>query len=114
MTDFPTLGRGIPVQAEKSVETKIFEAGFGDGYTQRAPAGLNNIKVKWTLEYKWLTNSDYTTLIATLEAAQGSSPLGWAPPGEVKQYFIVRSWNVTGEKYQRWSIRITLEKVFDL
>lgn len=115
MSAYPSLGRGIPAGIEKAVETRIHEASFGDGYTQRAAAGLNNIREKWTIEYRWLTTTDHNTLMATIQTAGGYGVISWTPPdSSTAKNYIIRGWNVIAEAAGFWTVRIELSQVFDL
>lgn len=69
--------------AGKSVTYNVRSAKFGDGYTARAPLGINNKEI--TASYVWaqLTGEEADSIEAFFDARQGSEAFYYTPPGEI-------------------------------
>lgn len=80
----PTLPLAPDESAEQQRTPKLRVAQFGDGYAQRAPAGINhdlqNWKLTWARSRKARLLSTYNLFV---ERA-GYLPFNWTPPGETK------------------------------
>jgi len=59
-------------------EVKILSASFGDGYTQEAPDGLNNIRMVATVTWSFLLPDQADTIFGFLTAHKGSGPFYYA------------------------------------
>lgn len=50
---------------------KVFLATFGDGYEQRAPDGLNNVKEEYSLTFNNRNKEEIDAIVATFELRKG-------------------------------------------
>lgn len=83
----------IRYDSSKTTEANVLEAGFGDGYTQRAANGINSLKDIWNLNGN-IDSTSADTLIAFFEARKGSESFGWTPPGEsVEKRWTCKIWD---------------------
>ncbi|SES12640.1 Phage-related protein [Vreelandella subterranea] len=65
-----------------SVAFDVDKVSFGDGYVQRAPAGLNSVSEQWPLSWSMLTRAEYDELYSFLKARKGVEAFMWQPPWE--------------------------------
>jgi phage-related protein len=59
-------------------EVKILSAGFGDGYTQEGPDGMNSVREVATLTWSVLLETQADTIYSFLKAHKGSQPFYYA------------------------------------
>jgi len=63
-------------------EPRVARTSFGDGYEECAPAGLNPLRQRWTLNFRAVEKSVGDDIVAFLRArvgALGIEPFDWAP-----------------------------------
>lgn len=65
-----------------SVGFAVDEVKFGDGSTQRRPAGLNSVTETWSVSWSLLEQAEYDTLYQFLKSRLGVTPFLWQPPWE--------------------------------
>lgn len=74
--------------------TRVLEAPFGDGYTQRASDGLNMILEKWNIVWDLLSIAEHETIITFIEDKQGVESFEYTLPQEsTARKFICRQWS---------------------
>ena len=105
----PHTGR-ISQDFSKQVEYKSRKVQFGNGYKEISPDGINNKVENWTLNYEAMTDSEYSALIAILDAAEHDDYVTWTPFGEVSS----KNWYVVGPRSEtysngHWNVSINLE-----
>jgi len=76
------LTEHISQQSTRKRSYRTLSAQFGDGYSQEAMDGTNNIVDNWNVVYENLTNAERTTLYGVLNTVKGADYLTWTPPGE--------------------------------
>ena len=97
----------------KAQEPRVLKNSFGDGYSQRAQDGLNNMLAEWAIEF-----IDTPTVITAIDnfltARGGWDDFEWTPPRGAAGNYICPSWTreITGEGSD--SIIATFEEVADL
>jgi phage-related protein len=100
-----------------SVVPRIIAAEFGDGYSQRAPDGINYLPE--TVELRWipLQKSEKDTIVNALNATGGWDYLTFTPPGQTTS----RKYIMTPEGYsveylagKYFIVSVTLRQVFDV
>ena len=64
-----------------SVEARVLESQFGDGYVQRAADGYNNVGDTWDPVWENLTNAEKTTLDTFFRSQAGWKAFFWTKPG---------------------------------
>lgn len=91
-------------------------AQYGDGYTQRAPNGINSIVDKWNLVYENLSSGNRTTVQDFITLHGAWTYFTWTPPGEVaeKRWIIEGEVNETAQAGNLFTITIPIKQVFDL
>ncbi|WP_109047007.1 phage tail protein [Azospirillum sp. TSA6c] len=96
-------------------EVKVLTAGFGDGYTQRAPDGIHNIRDQYSLSWEYLDTDQARAIEEFLRARRGAESFLWKPPGEPdRRRWICSKWKRTRTHYLFSSISATFVEVFDL
>ena len=115
MTALP-LSTRIHVSGQKTVKHRTRIAQFGDGYSQRVPDGINSRVESWSVSWPGLNETDYQTVISTLDAAGAATALTWTPPGDstVKKYVLTPDgYSVMHHGRGLYSISATLQQVFE-
>lgn len=96
-------------------EPKTKRAKFGNGYSQRAPDGLNTIPDMWQVSFSARHFGDETELIINfLKAQKGAAYFLWTPPRSSTQIKVIC------EKFSRRpaagpydDVTATFEQVYD-
>ncbi|BAS00608.1 phage minor tail protein  len=57
-------------------------ASFGDGYSQRAPSGLNSVATSINVRWPPMTIGQAQTIDAFLTSKKGVTPFWWTAPGD--------------------------------
>lgn len=65
---WPTLSVGMDLTSVIKRTVNLRTLNLGDGYVQRIAPGINNAPGVFTIVYKYLKQSDATTLLAFLKA----------------------------------------------
>lgn len=79
----------------KSSKPKINKVEFGEGYGQRAPAGINNDATTWQVEYREKKGTDVDAVEAFLAERGGVYPFLWVPEGKTDPVTVVcEEWSV--------------------
>lgn len=111
---FPNLVRP---DLQQQVTGRTLTAQFGDGYSQRAPNGLNAVVKSFNVTWRRLNQADKDTLVGVLNSVGSWGVLTWMPPFEsVEKKFIVDANTGYSILYEAgWFIVSTrLTEVFDL
>lgn len=64
----------------RSVQPRVLETPFGDGYRQRAGDGLNGVAESWELTWTVLVPDDADAIEAFFIARAGHEPFWWTSP----------------------------------
>lgn len=98
----------------QDVTPKVYIARFGDGYSQRAPFGLNNIQRTWNLQFNNNSISTSSAIEAFLASKKGSMSFTWLPPGETTEVRVLcTKWTKTYDNSITRSINATFERVYE-
>lgn len=109
----PPKAPSVGATAEPKI--KLFEAEFGDGYTQRRPAGLNHIRETYELKFELLTAAESASIRAFLQARGGAEAFLYTPPGEAAPMRVTcKKWKRTFDEADRQTITLTIEQDFGL
>jgi phage-related protein len=95
----PTISLGtleVAVTAKPTRTKRVLRAQYGDGYDETRADGLNPWSTTWQMETVPLTEDDWLTLEATLEAL-GEKPFYWQAPGAPVQ----QAWKLDPVQWQR-------------
>lgn len=66
--------------ARKKTTSKLREAAFGDGYTQRVGQGLNTQAREWELTFSVRSETEIEAIEAFLNARSDGRAFSWVPP----------------------------------
>jgi len=111
------LPERIHESSSKSVGFKTIIAQFSDGYSQRAPDGLNAKVESFQVSWAALTTAEKDQVVAVLDSVGGWGVLTWQPPtdSEVKKFVIDADSGYSIEYIgTRFTITTNLKQVFDL
>lgn len=99
----------------QSVTPALVETKLGDGYSQRARAGLNHIVRKVALRWDALERTDADTIVAFFEQQGGDLWFYYVlPPGSTSRKWVARSWDRDDDTPLTASVSAELVEVFDL
>ena len=99
----------------KTTGTRVIEAEFGDGYSQRAGDGLNAVFVKAELEWAGLTTAEADTVETFFQDRGGYEAFDYTLPREsTARKFICRDWRRQAVGPGHDTITTNFEEVFDL
>lgn len=106
-----TVDHGV----KRAVQPKILKNDFGDGYTQRAAAGLNSDPETWTLSWNGRTYTTIDAIEAFFVARGGHEAFYWTPPREASpRLFICTKWDRTYNYPNNDDMTAEFVEVFDL
>ena len=93
---------------------RVLSAQFGDGYSQEAPDGINDVVDEWNLKYENLTTDERSTLMTALDSVGGYDYLTYAPPGDsLKRWKISKDGvSETPKSGDLWDISFTIKQWF--
>ena len=98
----------------KQTKTKILQADFGDGYSQRAAAGLNSVARELTLEFRAVSVETADAIEAFMEARKGYEAFYYTLPDEdTARKWKAPDWSRSAAGPLR-NVSVKLEEVFDL
>ncbi|UJW85768.1 phage tail protein [Devosia sp. SL43] len=91
---------------------KLLEAGFGDGYSQPTPDGLNHIRRSVSLTWDALTLAQKDAIDDFFVGKGGTQSFLYQPHGDaVPVLWTCKEWSVTAPA-GRWQISATLVQAF--
>lgn len=93
---------------EKSVEPKVAEAVFGDGYAQRVKDGINSVRPVWSLKFEG-TPAEIDPIDAFLNARGGAESFDWRTPESEDGKYICKKW----AKQRERGVKVTLSAEFE-
>ena len=93
-------------------EVKILDAGFGDGYVQSGPDGLNNIRQILTLRWDVLTDDQAASIVSFMEDQKGAFPFTYALPGKSAVQYTCPTWTQTYNAPDQNAVTATLRQSF--
>jgi len=93
---------------------KTKTAKFGNGYSQSAPDGINDVYDVWNITFESLSLTDRNTLVAALDAVKAWDYLTWQALGDSAS----KRWKVTPEGWSEstngttWTLSFVLEQTY--
>lgn len=109
MSDFTWVpDYGLEVQEKE----KVLEAKFGDGYSQRAPDGINSIDQTFRLKFT-RSPAVIDAIRSFLRSKKGSISFTWTPPGDTEIRVICKEFNRTHQDYGNHVLTCTFERVYE-
>lgn len=111
---FPNIPPDRSSKKTKSDRTLI--AGFGDGYEQATPDGLNTSLEKWDLSFADYPESQIDQITTFLDSMQSIYYFLWTPPGEVtpKKWRQEGEYTVSFPGHTTKSLNVTIKRVYTL
>lgn len=107
----------ILLSASKTRGYREIHLGYGDGYSQVAPKGLNPSFDTWTVEWAGLDLVEKQFIETILDLSGSWGILTWRPPTET----LLKKFRMTSEGYtlsmvgrSSYKISCTLKQVFDI
>lgn len=96
MDTLPDIGRKPTYGSTIKATTRVIRNEFGEGYSQRAADGMNNINKSVPLTWPALPIADADTLLAFFEAKGGHESFYWTPPwSAVVDIWTAAEWDFT-------------------
>lgn len=111
------LAEKLHTSSNQQVKFKAIAAEFGDGYSQRAPDGLNNKRQSFEITWPGLSLVDKDTVVAVLDSVGSWDVLTWQPPTEPTELkFIIDPESGYSIDYvaTRFNISCRITQAFDL
>jgi len=111
------LSDKLDLSSNASSKFRMMTAQFGDGYSQRAPDGLNNKIDAWSITYSTLTAAELATVQAFIEIVRSGEYFLFTPPGDVEKKWIIDFGSAITKKYiggVHVDIVFKIVQVFDL
>lgn len=100
------------IETTRSIKPRVLMADFGDGYTQRAPDGLNAQMETITVAWSRLKPADAATIVAFLSARAGAEAFLWtAPRDSTPKLWIAESWERGYPNQTHESVRASFRQV---
>lgn len=106
-----------PSSVKEQTTPRVLRAQFGDGYTQRAIDGLNNLPRTLNVTWANFSDTDIQTLVDFFEARAGVEAFDWMQPKDTStRQYIASVWNrtATAPAFEVSTLTATFEEVFDL
>lgn len=113
METFPTQYQP-EYSASQPIKPKVLRSSFGDGYEQRIPDGLNNIKRVWSLSYQQPT-ADTDIIENFFLVTKGAEAFVWTPPRGLVGTWVIseEGWTREVANYGYERINVTFSEVFE-
>jgi phage-related protein len=85
--------------------------GFGDGYEQRAPDGLNSDMRLRGLAFSGRSAAEMAAIKSFIEAQGGTLSFDYAHPGDISRKYVCKKWTITDVDYNIASITAEFQQV---
>jgi len=103
------------VDYESETQFRTLEADFGDGYSQRAGDGLNNVSVEPRIRFASITGTQKDTIMTFMTARKGYEAFYFTLPDEITaRKFTCSKPNKKHLGNDLWDVTLDLKEVFDL
>jgi phage-related protein len=109
----PNNGREPIWTSPVNVTAKVLENEFGDGYTQRAADGINNVKETWELSWKNLTTPEKEALDNFLRERAGFRAFAWRAFGAPPKAYSCKTWKFVPTQAGYWDGSASLRQEFE-
>lgn len=101
--------------SSRSTSARVLKASFGNGYSQRAADGLNNLNQTIPLVWTYITEDEKNTIVDFLSSKLGAGSFYFTFKGDSEASLVVcEKWSETPVSGPWWTVSATFEKVFDL
>jgi phage-related protein len=101
--------------ASVSTEPQVDVVKFGDGYEQRTPQNISSELIKISLSFDKRDEKEVSAIAHFLHTRGAQEAFAFTPPspyGSVK-LFVCRSWDVTMNFKDNFSVKVTFEEVVE-
>ena len=105
--------RSPSLKSKKNISYRVRNAGFGDGYVQRAADGINTKLVSWDLVWNALTPTDAGTIESFLDGQAGYKAFYYTVPGDIQRKYTCTSFTPVQAEAKSDTIAATFTQVFD-
>lgn len=95
-----------------SHEPRVFEARFGDGYSQSTPQGINSDPRTWELSFTNRSDTEATAIIDFLRSKKGAVAFTWTPPGGAEVKVLCRTYEREVVDYNINNVTATFTEEF--
>ena len=94
-------------------EPRVRNIQFGDGYSLRISDGLNNVLLKFDLEFNGKTYQEALAISHFLYAREGRESFVWVPPApfSTRKYFICPQWSPVIQFHSNYSVKAMFQEV---
>jgi phage-related protein len=93
-------------------EPRVLENGFGGGYSQAIPDGINTNLQFWPVELPFLAPETMKVIDDWLTAKKGAETFGWTAPHEtVLRKWRCKKWKATPDDRHTWTITADFQEV---
>ena len=93
----------ITANSAKTVENRILEAQFGNGYKQSTKDGINSDIDHWTIQYAPLEGANLTNVDSFLSTVGVTEWFTWTPIGEA----VEKKWTIDKDSINRKMLNTT-------
>lgn len=111
-----TLTVSVDERSTNRFEARQLSCQFGDGYSQDAPDGINNVVEIWEITTPPMTHTAMNTLVASLVSAQSTGVrLAWTAPttgAAAKRWRVPEKWDRRWLSYNVETLTFTLREAF--
>ncbi len=102
-------------KVNNSISFSINENEFGDGYSQRNAAGINNTRDTWSASWTNITTAEKDGIINFIRRMKGYRSFKWLAPGETDmKRWTAREPKLTPVDAGYWNVTCTMRQEFDL
>jgi len=100
-----------------TLNLRVNETQFGDGYKQSVQDGINTDEESWSLTFLPIETASSITLVGLLKQSKNGTAnvLSWTPPGEsTAKYYEASDITRKPISYTLWQVGCTLTRVFPI
>ena len=113
----PLTGK-INIDSDLDIEFKDISTQYGDGYSERAPDGLNNTRENWDIIWAPLTQAEYQTVRDALLSVGTWGTITWTPCDDTiqKKFRIKKGTSLkrTRVANRQYKVSISIQQIFDV
>lgn len=103
----------VSYSSSKSVQPRLKQVQFGDGYSQESPDGLNNQAEQWSVSMQNLDATVFAQIESFFKSHKGYIAFDWTTPDGLQARFKCRSWRFSHPSYGIRTGNATFEQVFE-
>lgn len=99
---------------EEAVTPKVFNAQFGDGYSQRLSNSINPLQKEFSPRFANRKNSDADAIVAFFEARLGAESFDWTPSGYTASIKVIcPEWSATWTSPETKTVTAKFIRVYE-